>query len=72
MIRDGGQAASPKVWASFIVTGDASPPLFEARPPSTTGAIVAAGIVLACVAAGVLMARRRRGVTSPDTEAAGR
>jgi CHAT domain-containing protein len=72
MIREGGQAASPKVWASFIVTGDASPPLFEARPPSTAGTIVAAAIVLACAAAGVLIAGRRRGVRSPDTEAAGR
>jgi CHAT domain-containing protein len=72
MIRGGGQAASPKVWASFIVTGDASPPLFEARRRSAAAPIVAITIVLACAAAGLLMARRRRRVSSPDTEASRR
>ena len=68
LIRAGGRGASPQVWAAFIVTGDASPRLFEPRERLALTPIFVLTAFAVAVAAGMFLARRRDNV-SPKTEA---
>jgi CHAT domain-containing protein len=65
MIRAGGRSADPRAWASFVLTGDASHVLFEA-PVRSSRWIVAASLLSAAVALGLVwvVRRRRAGVLS--------
>jgi CHAT domain-containing protein len=58
MIRAGGRSADPRVWAAFVVTGDAGQPLFDPAPASWTWGVGAGA--LAAAALGGLWATRRR------------
>ena len=59
MIRAGGAAASPRVWAAFVVTGDASRVLFE-RQSTAWGWLATGGMLIGGAAAGAAWALRRR------------
>jgi CHAT domain-containing protein len=61
MIRAGGASADPRVWAAFVVTGDAAHALFEPAPRSWTWIAAASALVVVAGAAVVWIARRRRG-----------
>jgi CHAT domain-containing protein len=72
LVHGGGRTARPEVWAAFLVTGDASPRLFDPRDRFAVAPTFVLTAFAIAVAAGVLLARRRRTETSPNTEAAGR
>ncbi|MBM3818315.1 MAG: CHAT domain-containing protein [Acidimicrobiia bacterium] len=49
----------PYYWAAFVVTGNASAPVRVVTPPGPRVELVASAIVVALLAAGLLIARRR-------------
>lgn len=59
MIRAGGASADPRVWAAFVVTGDAARALFDPPPASWTWA-VGAGALAAAALGGLWAVTRSR------------